>query len=720
MSTSDSKSIAADAYVDGTQRRQKPGFAELRRPGYLMKWLWAFVEGWFLSRNYRQLAIGLPFLLIALGGPMFVWWLKNTPRDGLVAAYESAVEESIQKDQPERTGLYLESLVRLRKLRKDYRHQLVMHYVKQGQPQKAAAHVSSLAGPDGYVPTRLWLLQQAAEPEPAFPLTDEEVDRQLNAVLEKQPMDFAANLQMSTRLMQKQQFKTAEDHLLKIVDQLPGLGLHLARVQIQLKRDREQILSHLDMADQFFQKALLKNSLDFESRIHRMDVLLLRKDLAGAQELIAEGRRLQDNQELRAVESTLLASQAKQKLRQSALNAPAAARDLGQAIQLNPQDTSLLSLALSLNRFGVKWNAEQLQPALDLLLDDPNLSSADHQLLLAGLSITGQNSKALEVTRQRGEGEFLDRIAVSELLLRDGKQEEADALLALLLKETEAKSDVEVCLNRVKVLLLMNRGQEAYALIEESQERFAESDTQQTAVWQACFAQANQSVFQSRLQNDEFQNADEAIQMLTDSRQGVVSIVAIVQRMLALMNARSDFEPEVRRTLIQLARSNRGGWQIYNMLGTYDLQKSEQEPQRLSKALKSLELAYQSQKSDPMIMNNLAIALVRNNQDLKRARELVKQAIDQLADPVDALSTRAEISVAEERWDEALADLELALAERPNSANVRRLLVKVLTVLGKPSLAEEHQTVYDQLTAVKADDSVQAGDSNPAEKEGTE
>ena len=694
-------------YDDDTQTRHHPGFAELCRPGYLIKWLWVFFEGWFFSRRYQQLAIGLPFLLVAIGGPMFVWWLKIAPRDNLVAAYEAAVKKSIKNDEPEKTGVYLESLVGLRKLRKEYRHQLAMHYVEQEQPKKAGRHVSILTRTDGYVPTRLWLLQQAAESEPVFPLTDEEIDRQLFAVLKKQPVNLLANWQMAERLMQKEQFKTAEDHLLRIIEQVPQLGLPLAQVQIQLKRDREQILNHLDLADQAFHEALIANNKDVTSRVRRAEIMLLKNDLSGALELILEGRRLEDDQLLRASNSKLLAMEARRKLSQSSLNARAAAQDLNQAMQLNPQDQSLLELALSLSRFGVKWDAAQLQPTVDALVEKTDLTDADRQLLLLALASTGQNQKALEIINQISEPTVASRIQKAEILLRAGNQEDADALLGELMIETSADAsfeNAEQSLNHVRVLLLQNRHQDAYDFIGSSLVKFAESDSGRIAEWQALFAKANQAVFQKRLKDDSFQTADEAIKMLMDSRQGAVSVVTVLNRMIALMNLRSEFEPAIRLHLVQLARSNRAGWQIYNMLGTYDLQKSEQGSERLPEALKFLELAYQSQKSDPMIMNNLAIALVRSQKDLQRARELVEEAISRLSDPVDALSTRAEISIAEGLWREARADLEIALAKRPNSANVRRLLVEVMIQLDQPNLAEEHQIVYEQLTkSQKAD-----------------
>lgn len=700
MSTQKSESADASLYADETQRRKNPGFAELRRPGYLLKWLWSFIENWFMSRNYRQLAIGLPFVLIAFGGPMFVWWLKSAPRDGLVASYEAAVEDSIRKDEPEKTGVYLESLVRLRPLRKQFKHQAAMHYINQGQPERAGVHLNALLQGESYVPTSMWLLQQAGEPKPVFPLSEEDVDRHLDRVLEKQPTNPYANWQKSQRLMQTGQLKTAEDHLLKIVDTVPALGLPLAKVELQLERDKEQIRAHLDLADAYFQKVLMANGKDSESRVRRAEVLLLKGDLSGAAELIAEGRQLDDNDKLKAANAQVLVTQANQKLSASRLNAPTAAQDLQLAMQLNPSDPMLLRQALSLRAFGVRWNPDQLKPSLDALLQQSDLAAADQDLLLAGLAATGQNKKALEVISAVEQPEFADRLLEAELRLRDGQSDKADGLLKKLLADSEAADDLESSLNRAKVLLLLDRHADALQFIQECQQKFNDVPQQQVAAWQTCFGQANLAVFRERLTNDEFKSADEAIGMLTDPRQGPVNLIDVVRRMFALMNTRPDFAPKVRKKLIQLARTNRSGWQIYNMLGTYDLQLSEKDPGRLPDALKNLELAYQRQKNDPMLMNNLAIALVRNRKDLVKARELAESAISKLADPVDALSTRAEISVAEEGWDEALTDLEMALAQRPNSANVRRLLVKVLTAMGKPELAEEHQEVYDQLTAV--------------------
>lgn len=699
MSSSKTESSGVGIYDDHTRIRQTPGFRELRRPRNLFKWTLTFFEGWFLSRNYRQLLVGLPFLLVVVGGPMFYWGLKSAPRDGLVAAYEAAVEKSIRQNQPEKTGVYLQSLVGLQPLRKEYRHQLMMHYVDQEQLDKAALYLQQLVGSDGYVPTRIWLLRQAMESDPVFPLTQQAIDRQLIEILEKQPLNLIANWSLAERLTQKKQFKVAEDHLLRIVNRLPKLGLPLAKVQIELQRDRDQILAYLDMADGAYEQVLLLDNQDTQSRVRRAEIMLLKNDLAGARELISEGRVLKDSNALKIAESKLLATEAKRKLSRSSLNAHSAAEDLALAIQLNPKDSKLLGLAVSLDQLGIKWDAAQLQPAVDALIKQPELSGDDGEVLLAAFSMTGQNQKALEVVAQMGDTETFDRVTEAKLLIRAGKKEAADTLLKQLLAETEGKEDVSVCLNRVKVLLAMNRHVDAFELIQESQERFADENGKLSAEWHALFNAANFSMFQKRLNNDEFETAEQALRMLTDPRQGPVKLLFVGQRMLAVMNMRSDFEPTFRSSLVQIARHSRGGWQVYNMLGAYDLQKAKQEPKRLPDALKSLQLAYQSRKSDPMIMNNLALALVRNNQDLPEALKLANEAIGLLANPVDALSTRAEVLAAQGKWEEALRDLEAALAEKPNSLNVRRLLVKVLTELEQPSLAEEHQIVYEQLSA---------------------
>ena len=95
-----------------------------------------------------------------------------------------------------------------------------------------------------------------------------------------------------------------------------------------------------------------------------------------------------------------------------------------------------------------------------------------------------------------------------------------------------------------------------------------------------------------------------------------------------------------------------------------------------------------------MVLNNLAIALVRDNKDnAERALEIANSALEILNDHRDVLSTRAEVLIALERWDEALRDLEVSLSKGANSLTFRLLLSQVYEALGEATLAEENRRI---------------------------
>ena len=122
------------------------------------------------------------------------------------------------------------------------------------------------------------------------------------------------------------------------------------------------------------------------------------------------------------------------------------------------------------------------------------------------------------------------------------------------------------------------------------------------------------------------------------------------------------------------------------------------------KARRNLEAAYKMDKADPggsvRILNNLALAVARGPEpDLEYSLELIAELMDLLpeAKHPEVFSTRAEILVKMERYEEADRDLQKALAERPRSATVHELLITVKENLGDNALADEHRRILKEL-----------------------
>jgi tetratricopeptide (TPR) repeat protein len=140
------------------------------------------------------------------------------------------------------------------------------------------------------------------------------------------------------------------------------------------------------------------------------------------------------------------------------------------------------------------------------------------------------------------------------------------------------------------------------------------------------------------------------------------------------------------------------GAQVLNVLGMYALVMK-----RFDKAKIWLEQANaQARRKDPMILNNLATAIVRSGgDDNDRALQLANETLVILPDHPDALSTRGEIYVAMERWQDAIADLTESLKLRSQSAELHRLLEMAYTGLPDPQMAEKHRQRAAELEAAQ-------------------
>jgi predicted Zn-dependent protease len=133
--------------------------------------------------------------------------------------------------------------------------------------------------------------------------------------------------------------------------------------------------------------------------------------------------------------------------------------------------------------------------------------------------------------------------------------------------------------------------------------------------------------------------------------------------------------------------------QIYHAIGTKALQAEQ-----FDKATRYLSTARQLDPQNPAVLNNLALATLRGpTPDPANSLQLAETVLELVPDNPDALSTRAEVLLAMERWQEADRDLQLALPSRPESRNVRRMLIRVNEQLGNDALAEEHRRILESL-----------------------
>lgn len=76
---------------------------------------------------------------------------------------------------------------------------------------------------------------------------------------------------------------------------------------------------------------------------------------------------------------------------------------------------------------------------------------------------------------------------------------------------------------------------------------------------------------------------------------------------------------------------------------------------------------------------------------------LANQTLKLIPDHPDALSTRGEVYVAMERWNDAVADLTEALKLRKDSVLIHQLLEHAYQALSEPKLHELHRKRVEEL-----------------------
>jgi predicted Zn-dependent protease len=159
--------------------------------------------------------------------------------------------------------LYLRGLTALRPHDQRYRFQLAVHQLENDETARAVSNLMELTTGNGYMPARMWLVEQAISSKPLLPLEDDRIEDQLRMILAKEPTNLRANQIIADLHLRNGQFKAAEDRLAKIVDELPALGLPLAKVERLLKRNEEQVDRHLGQAEAVFRDRLIQNPAVF-------------------------------------------------------------------------------------------------------------------------------------------------------------------------------------------------------------------------------------------------------------------------------------------------------------------------------------------------------------------------------------------------------------------------------------------------------------------------
>jgi len=695
-----------------TEERRFPSTLELLNSRNAIHFLLGWCESWIFSRGYRQLLAGLPFAFVSIGGILLVGWLQNAPDDPLIAQYESAYNEAASAKDVVRQETYLRALSSLRSTNPAYHFRIAQFMLREGRLYEGLNEILRLTPEKtlGYSEARIWLVQQALGPKPLKPLTPDEIEAQLKTVLKQTPNHLDAHQLLARLYLQRKEWMLAETHLTEVATLKPEENLALAKLKKALKRSDPDFQATTNRAIAALTGLLESDRRDSVKRLALADALMLAGQELQTREVLVSGLEQQDDPALRTALSNLELFQANRKLTESVLNRDVAVGVAVAALQRDPSNVAGIELLIRLHAMGGEISPESLQASLDhwqrTIEDDPDDEVS--RLRFCNLLIAaGLNPRAAEAVQPMIANHPELRVMYARLLKQSDKADEATALLETVVSESREKleansGDATAAADMAEAFLAQGLADDVRthlsAFVADAAGARVPSDPGLAALYgRACIDSYDKltgyrddprkiEVTAEKLAASNV-DAGTLINLLADALASPATTKLAVNRIARLSLSTHPAAAQAEEMVRNLRLEGSQGSQVLNLLGMHAL-----EMKRFDKAQMYLAQAdNQTRNQEPMILNNLAIAIIRGGGDSKeRALELANRTLTILPDHPDAITTRGEIYVAMERWDDAIADLTQALNLRRNSFLVHRLLEKAYTGLSDFEMAAKH------------------------------
>lgn len=701
--------------------RAFPGFLQVLNPSYAIQFLYGMAECWMFSRNYLALLTALPFLVFAGAGTGCYWWVRHSSQTEVLRRYEETYNSAISTDNIELQETCLRALCNLQPGDYQYRMRLGQFLVKAGRKAEGLQQIAALA-PDnllGYPEARIWLVQQSLLPEPIQKLSKEQIEEQLKKAVEAAPDNNVAHELLAGYYIMTKELSLAEKHLGIASRTRPELNLDIAILKRENQRPAEDIQAAAQKAVQELSNLLEKDRSNSAVRVSLARSWVLLQDYNSAREVLVSGlNQKPDDKSLSTALADLCIMVSEQRLGVTPLNRDGCVPLVLEAIRLDPGNRSAVQVLTTLRSLGAAIEPSQWQPATQhwgqLVEQEPE--NMDARLLLCQLQfLAGLNAEAVATMRPVADARPELRVSLARLMLEAGMAGDGEKMLMDLIQECDKRladtpGDSLVLIERAESLLLLKRPRDARLSLAEKiaalPKNLSSVEDQVLQLYaRACLEEfdsitgySSAALVKVRKPEDiDFGNADgtEMLQLLQEASRSERSLLSAVERLSRLSLSPHPAAPLAEEATKQLRLNGQTGVLALNMLGMHALLMK-----RYDRAIGWLEQANSISRSrDPMVLNNLALALVRGRSAEKgRALELSDQALALIPENPEALGTHGEINVSLERWDEALKDLVRSVQTQRNNPEIHQLLETTYRALKDDKMADVHKRLAEELT----------------------
>ncbi len=697
------------------ERRHYPSASDFFKLRNLVSFVLGLAASWWFSRTYRHLLSGLPFVTAALGGTVLGCWLKHTSDTPVIDRYENAFDAAVQSNDMLRQETCLQALVSLRSTVSAYRFRLAQFMLREGRQHEGLNEILRLTPEtnSGHAEARIWLVKQAMQPNALKPLSLDEIEQQLTTVLSQIPNHIEAHQLLAQNYLERKEWKLAEQHLTEVASIHPEQNLALAKLKKALHRSPEDVRAIAKRAVEALAKQLEADRMNPSVRAALAEACMFAGDDKEARKVLVSGLQQNDDPLLRKALSDYDLFEVDRRMAQSPLNRDTCVPVVILSLERDPSNVIGIEMLTRLHAMGAKIPSESLpttlsywQQAVDTRPDD----DAGQIYLCRLLFAVGDPATAAVVIRPVVAQKPELRLTLARLLMDSGETTESTALLQTLINESRIKlaenaKDVAAAAQIADSQLLLGLSDDAKSLLATFAEDPATSNIPADAGLAALYARACIHCY------DKLTNAKGDVQYLMATSAGSAESEALLQLLadavrcgptanqaidrIAILSLSSHPAAQAAEAMVkQLRLEGTHGAQVLNQLGMHALIMN-----RFDKARLWLEQANaQTHGQDPMVLNNLATAIIRGRGDTNdRALRLANETLVILPNHPDVLATRGEIYIVMERWTDAIADLTESVKLRRNSLEVHRLLEKAYTGLPDLEMAEKHRQCASEL-----------------------
>lgn len=680
---------------------------QLLRPAVLIPLLTSWTEEWFISRNPFLIASGIPFVALTVWLGVHVLG-RSVDLQKSVDAYRSILTGAEQASDVQTSELCIRALIGLQPDDLTARMQLAELLWETDRQELAWQHINELTeiGEHGFPAAHMWLVRNSLSNSPWKQLSTAELVQHLQHVVAAQPRNPEAHALLAELYSNENEWMLAEKHLQAAAEIADDWLIPLVELQKMLGKQQTAV-DRLREYELKLTAGLARSPEDTPLRLKLAQCLALQNRTAEAVQLIAKQRIIADNHELKHYQSQLLLAQARQLLATSTINRDSCLSLVMQSLQLGPENLNALHLAVDLEEMGAICPSEQSAELLSHWKNSVNGQSPtpDQQLGLAlAAALDGQFSDAADRLRPIAQQQAAEKPRLIFWLMQAGRTDEASAVAAEVADSISSESASQS--DRILAARCM-LATEQYAAartfiaadgevpVGEELERLYGISCIREFDQAASRPPRNPAVPSSWLPRMPGGNEDVRLLILLRTAASLpVTRVEAIDRLSRVSLLSGSIADRAQDFLLQLRSSGTDAENVLITMGTTAILN-----ERYESATEALQQANSlSMGRNPIILNNLALATVRNSAgSAQDALTLINQALELLPGNPELLSTRGEIFVAMQRWADARRDLEECVSIRGGRPKVHRLLQKVWLGLNEPDRADAQGKLAEQL-----------------------